>query len=98
MKEELPNTGRLFPLGFQIAFIEQRRVEKLRQADAQPLTQFMEDSEHHGIIGTVDQIPDGRFRNAASLEQRVIRHILLGEQVLQALADCLIQLHFILHS
>lgn len=98
MKEELPKIGRLFPLWFQIILIEQRRVKELRQTDAQTLTQLMEYPENHGIIGAVDQIPDGRFRNAASLEQRVIRHILLGEQFLQALADCLIQLHFILHS
>ena len=48
-------------LWFKISFFKKRGGEKLREIDVQTLAQFVDDSELHGRIGTVDQIADGRL-------------------------------------
>jgi len=83
-----------FASRFQIVLAEERRIEKLCQAYAESLTQFVKNPQDNGIIGAIDQISDGRFRDAAALIQRILCHVLLGKKFLQPLADRLIQVHF----
>lgn len=55
----------------------------------------MDDAELDGIIGAVDDITDGRLRNAAFHKELVLRHLLFLQQFGQPFADCLIEFHFI---
>ena len=55
----------------------------------------MDDAQLHRIIGTVDNVADGRFRHAAFRVQLLLRHLLFVQQFGQPLTDCLIELHSI---
>ena len=83
------------PLRFEIVFCEQRRIEELRNVDLQPLAHLMDDAQLHRIIGTVDDVADGRFRHAAFRVQLILRHLLFVQQFGQPLTDRLIELHSI---
>ena len=51
-------------LGFQIIFDKKRGVEKLCDADAKSLANFVDYTELYRIIGAVYQVSDGGFWHA----------------------------------
>ena len=54
--------------GIQIHFIEQGRLEKLRNADLEALTDLMDDPQLYRIVRTMDDIADGGLGNTAAGE------------------------------
>ena len=54
--------------GIEIDLIEQGRLEKLRHADLEALTDFVNDPQLYGIVGTMDDIADGGLGNTAAGE------------------------------
>ena len=87
------NDGVNILLWLQICLGKQRRVEKVDNADLQSLAHFVNDPELDGIVGTVDHIPDGRFRNTAANIQLILSHLSLVEQFCQTCADSLVEFH-----
>lgn len=63
-------------LGFQIIFVEEGRVKEFRDTDTESLANFVDHTEFYGIVGAVDQIADGRFRNTALHIQLIVGHVL----------------------
>lgn len=54
------------PLRFQIIFIKKRRVKKYSQGDLQPLTDFVDYSQAHCVVGAVQDVADCGFGQACS--------------------------------
>ena len=54
--------------GIQIDLIEQGRLEKLRNADLEALTDLMDDPQLYRIVRTMDDIADGGLGNTAAGE------------------------------
>ena len=54
--------------GIQIYLIKQGRLEKLRNADLETLTDLVNDPQLHGIVGTMDNIADGGLGDTAAGE------------------------------
>ena len=82
-------------LRIEVAFLKQRGIKELANADAQSLTHFVNDAQLHRIIGTVDDVADGGLGHAALDEKLVLRHLLFLQQLRQPSADRLIELHSI---
>ena len=80
-------------LRFQIIIFEQRGLEKVSNTDLQSLAYFVNDPQFYGIIGTMDDVVDGRFGYAGFRKQLILGHTAFLEQLAQTLADGLIQFH-----
>lgn len=80
-------------LWIQIVLVKEGRLEKLCNADGKTLTDFVNDPKLHRIIGAVDDVVDGGFRDTAAGEQLVLGHVLFFKKLFQPQADCLVQLH-----
>ena len=89
----MSNTSEL--LRIKIRFFKERRLEKLVHADPQSLTHLMYNAQFDGIIGTVDDIADGRLRYAALDKELILRHALFFQKLFQPLTDRFIQQHAI---
>ena len=85
-------------LGFQIIFDEQRRVEKLCDADAKSLANFVDYTELYRIIGAVYQVANSGFRHTAFDVQLIVGHVPLLKKLCYSFADGLIQLHPLHHT
>ena len=80
-------------LRFQIIFFEQRRLEEVSNTDLQSLAYFVNDPQFYGIIGTMDDVVDGRFGYAGFGKQLILGHTAFLQQLAQSFADGLIQFH-----
>ena len=85
-------------LGFEIIFSKQWRVEELRNTDAKPLAHFVDHTKLYGIVGAVDQVTDGRFRDTTLDIQLIIGHIPFLQQFGNSFADGFFQLHLLHHT
>ena len=68
-------------------------MKEFCNADAEPLTHLVDDTEFYRIIGAVNHIADGRLGHAAFHVELILCHALFLKQFVQPLADCFIQLH-----
>lgn len=72
-------------------------MEKLRNINAQTLTQFMDDTHLHTFVGAIDDVANRRFGYAASHGQLVVGHFLFLHAFLQPVTDCLTEPHDLHH-
>lgn len=59
---------------FQVIFFEKRRRKKGIYANFQPLAHFMDNSQLHGIIRTVNDIAYGGLGDTAFHVKLILRH------------------------
>ena len=66
--------ARLLILWLKICFIEIRRIKEVRNIDLQALANLVDYTQLHGIIGTVDDVADGRLGHAAFHIKLILCH------------------------
>ena len=77
-------------LWFQIIFFKKRRCEKGVDTNLQTLAHLVNNPQLYGIVGTVDDIADGRFGHTTFHIQLILCHVPFIQQFREALAYRLI--------
>ena len=68
-------------------------MEEFGDADLKSLADLVDDPKFDRVIGTLDEVAYGRFGNTAPGRKLVLGHVVLCQQLGNALADGFIHLH-----